>query len=419
MTRTVFDPIDPAEDAPLRLRPVDACCRAHGSSPAAASGSRRRRLWDLDAHAHCPVVGLCLPVAALRRLMQRHVAKLPDDDYDLHGHGVGAARQRNVVSEALQRELDTRHQRAVRDSAKLKDVQALLAWWQAQRHGPQMAGAFWAVLTHARCTPELESRVLGEVHMQQHEVGQLARALADRQQQMQQQQQRLQREHRELSARLDEAARSAALERERLQADNVRLRGTVLARDARIAQLEAEAVELRQAQPDLPARHALSRQVAEQAGRLRDLQRALDRARDEALRLRAELSSATRPAAPRQEVPCQPPPDALRSRAVLCVGGRTGSVPTYRQVVEAAGAQFLHHDGGDEDNVQRLEHTLAAADLVICQTGCISHDAYWRVKDHCRRTGKRCVFVEQPSASSLQRALGSIGQACFNDEAAP
>jgi hypothetical protein len=80
-------------------------------------------------------------------------------------------------------------------------------------------------------------------------------------------------------------------------------------------------------------------------------------------------------------------------------------VPAYRQLLEQEGARFLHHDGGEEDNAARLDHTLAAADLVICQTGCISHDAYWRVKDHCKRTGKPCLFVDNPSRSSLQRAL--------------
>jgi hypothetical protein len=40
-----------------------------------------------------------------------------------------------------------------------------------------------------------------------------------------------------------------------------------------------------------------------------------------------------------------------------------------------------------------LEESLSAADLVICQTGCLSHGAYWRVQDHCRRTGKPCVLV--------------------------
>jgi hypothetical protein len=46
--------------------------------------------------------------------------------------------------------------------------------------------------------------------------------------------------------------------------------------------------------------------------------------------------------------------------------------------------------------------------LVICQTGCISHDAYWRVKDHCKRTGKPCVFVENPGTASLRRALAEF-----------
>jgi hypothetical protein len=52
---------------------------------------------------------------------------------------------------------------------------------------------------------------------------------------------------------------------------------------------------------------------------------------------------------------------------------------------------------------------------VICQTGCVSHGAYWRVKDHCRRTGKRCVFVETPSRHSLARALGIDAAPATND----
>lgn len=409
--KTIFDLDDEAPAVPARLAMAGGCCSLHGVAPAAVPGSRRRRLWDLGASAHCPVVGLCLPVSMLRRLMQRHATDVPEDDHDLHSQGVARSRHRCALAEALQRELDTRHALAVRDTARIKDTDALLDWWRQQRHGPQMAAALWAVLTHARCTPILEDRVLGDVHMQQHEVGQLARALADRQQQMQAEQARLQSEHRAMAARLDEATRAQALERDRLQAEALQLRGTLLARDARITALQAELAEARRDRPDLPARQALSRQVGEQAARLRELQRGLAQALADNDRLRAAQST---PAAATADGP-GPTPDgdapadaALRDRAVLCVGGRTGAVPAYRQVVESAGARFMHHDGGDEDNLQRLEHTLAAADLVVCQTGCISHDAYWRVKDHCRRTGKRCVFIEQPSASSLQRALGAI-----------
>ena len=95
---------------------------------------------------------------------------------------------------------------------------------------------------------------------------------------------------------------------------------------------------------------------------------------------------------------------------MLCVGGRPAVVPIYRQLIERTGGRFLHHDGGEEDAVSKLDASLAAADLVICQTGCISHDAYWRVKDHCKRHNKQCVFVDKPSASGLRRALGSLGQ---------
>jgi hypothetical protein len=45
-----------------------------------------------------------------------------------------------------------------------------------------------------------------------------------------------------------------------------------------------------------------------------------------------------------------------------------------------------------------LEASLIAADLVICQTGCLSHGDYWRVQDHCKRTGKACVVTAEPDA---------------------
>ena len=51
---------------------------------------------------------------------------------------------------------------------------------------------------------------------------------------------------------------------------------------------------------------------------------------------------------------------------------------------------------------------VAAADIVICQAGCISHNAYWRVKEHCKRTGKRCVFVKSAGVSSFERAVDDV-----------
>ncbi len=73
----------------------------------------------------------------------------------------------------------------------------------------------------------------------------------------------------------------------------------------------------------------------------------------------------------------------------------------------AEGAQ--HQVELDKTDSQSLENSLAAADLVICQTGCLSHGDYWRVEDHCKRTGKSCVQAEQPKALRIVRIYQSVG----------
>jgi hypothetical protein len=57
----------------------------------------------------------------------------------------------------------------------------------------------------------------------------------------------------------------------------------------------------------------------------------------------------------------------------------------------------------DDADPEQLERSLRSADLVICQTGCVSHGSFWRVADHCKRTGKTCVLVEQPGALTIVR----------------
>jgi len=57
----------------------------------------------------------------------------------------------------------------------------------------------------------------------------------------------------------------------------------------------------------------------------------------------------------------------------------------------------------DVEDPSDLEERLVEADLVICQTGCLSHQAYWRVQDHCRRHNKPCVLVAQPDALRIIR----------------
>jgi hypothetical protein len=419
------DPTPPALLEGWTFGRHNRCCAAVPPAPLPeATGSRRRRLWELGSHAHCPVIGVCLPLAALRRLARKVLGGEPiGDDYELHCGMVTDCKHRTKVAEAVQRELDRRFMLPLRRAAAMKSESDLAAWWQEQGVSKDLPGALWATLTHARCTPALESHVLGQVHMILHQVGMATRVELARFEALIDENAVLSRELTCAQQRSTRQAEEHARQVELLQSELVRVRGQALAAHSVADGLRQDLQALRDTVPQLDSRQALAQRSAQQDERMAVMLRALQQARSEIERLRERLDAANEPVSsvagtPTSDHPTEPRPAppaghagaGLANQAVLCVGGRTASVPVYRRLVESQGARFLHHDGGEEQSAGQLESTLAAADLVICQAGCVSHNAYWRVKEHCKRTGKRCVFVETPSRAALERALADVVQ---------
>lgn len=400
----------------------DRCCTAVSlEAPADATGSRRRRLWELGSHAHCPVIGVCLPLAAMRRLARKVLGSEPiADDYELHCGMVADCKRRTRMAEAVQRELDRRFMLPLRRAAAEKTEEGLAAWWQEQGASKDLPGALWATLTHARCTPALEHHVLGQVHMVQHQVGMATRVELARFEALIDENAVLARELAGAQQRSTRQALDLARQLEALQSELVRARGQAMTAHSVTEGLRQDLLALRETVPHLDSCQALVHRNSQQEERMAVMLRALQQAHGEIERLREQLDAANEPEAAADDpaVPCgtvEPTQEqtavnatALADRAVLCVGGRTASVPVYRKLLESRGARFLHHDGGEEHSASQLESTLAAADLVICQAGCVSHNAYWRVKDHCKRTGKRCLFVQTPSRAALERALADV-----------
>jgi hypothetical protein len=383
------------------------------------TGSRRTRLWELSAECHCPVVGVCLPMPVLRRLADKVSGlRAPRDDYRLHTQVVADCRGRNPLSRLLHKELDLRHAVAVlsfRDAVSADEVGD--RWEKAVAQG-DIAGALWAALTHPRSDEELRERICRDVHMIQHQAGAAVRVDAARFAAVQKDLVDLRARHAELQSRHMHLIAERAREVSTFRAQLMKARADLLARDSTIAFLREDLASLQAGVPDLESRRRLKDRNDALRERLRQ-QAALIAA------LRAELAAspatggmpfepvdagndacveeASVEAGPAEVSPL--PPEALRARTVLCVGGRPGQVASYRDIVEGLGGSYRHHDGGLEQNVARLEASIAAADLVICQTGCIAHSAYWRVKDFCKRTGKPCLFIDNPSPSSMAREL--------------
>lgn len=145
------------------------------------------------------------------------------------------------------------------------------------------------------------------------------------------------RAHGNAQARCSEQLQAQAREIDRLNAQVMQLRAQVIQRDTALAWAKEDRAALEQSIPGLGKRVNLARTVTALQARVHDL-------------MDAQWQRVRRD-------PPRPMPDPVS-----------------------------------------LEANLAAADLVICQAGCISHGDYWRVQDHCRRTGKACVLVDKSAA---------------------
>lgn len=183
----------------------------------------------------------------------------------------------------------------------------------------------------------------------------------------------LMRDYGRVQTRCSEQLQAQAREITRLEAEVMRLRAEVIQRETALAWAREDRAALDRAIPDLPKRITLARRADALLARIQDLMRERPRAKR---RTGADDRVTAAGAVPRFGEP------------------RTGVPRT-----------------GEPD---ALEDSLHAADLVICQTGCLSHGAFWRVQEHCRRTGKTCVLVGQSDALRIVRihsAPGSDSQA--------
>jgi type I site-specific restriction endonuclease len=386
-------------------------------------GSKRKRLWEISRDAFCPIIGVCLSINALRKLVHKispELAKL--EDYDLHVNVIAQCGHRNRLSEALQSEFEQRFSLVIKRFREAKDADRLMHLWKSATQQGEVAGAFWASISHPCCDLAMEERLCRDIHMIQHQLGASARVDMTRFQQLCEEHTLLMREFGRAQERsttmLNEKNKEIAL----LQQENIKLRAVQLAKNSELSYLHNDLVQLKARLPEYAERKQLLERVQQLKQRNSELESKLTQLREELADVQKEQSkesnfnkiqqnmlahsfASEEKHDAKRTIPIVP---QLQAKNVLCVGGRSGSIASYRQFIEKVGGNFAHHDGGIEDKYNLLASSLAAADLVICQTGCISHNAYWRVKEFCKRTGKQCVYVENPSISSFARSLETI-----------
>ena len=405
-------------------RPVNAA----GIVARSRAPGGRRRLWDLRPDYHCSICGTSLSLADLRKVALKAGLHLDPSasEHEVHGHLVKLASQPGRVAKSMQKLLDRKHRAAVERSRRIRTEAELRSFWAGSLERGEVSGPYWALMTHPLATEALMVEAFGEVHMLSHLLGASNRAdlrklnaLEKEREPLSDELARVRRRTAERDAEARRFAASLAREAQRARSAENRLaeasaRLQALTRDGvhREMQRRMDALEVRLAEA-VRAGQDEHRRRTELENASSGLRRERDDLRSLVRSLRAEcgalefvLTSGSRePDEP--TAACRPLLD-LGGRRIAYVGGRSGLIGHFRNLIRRSNGELIHHDGGVDDSAGRLGRILGQADAVLCPVDCVSHGACLRAKQFCKRAAKPFVPLRSAGLSSFVNGLHEV-----------
>lgn len=393
-------------------------CDEGQQEPSKGKARGRSKLWELRSHIHCSILGTCLSMAELHKLIRRSGVDMRGSfsDYELHATMVMQAEKRGPTARNMQKMLDRKYARWIKSFATCRCDSELEQQWQSALDSGEIAGPFWALMTHPDAGQQLVRRAYEDVHMLSHLQGASNRAdlqqltrLKGELKESHERMAKVQRQQQHQLARRDEIIRQQ--EQELLLAMVEESRSPVpavsgelqedLKRQNRQLITRVDRAEEQLARRDI--------EISGLQGELAAMKELLEEGRKEHSALEQSMSLMLAQADV-VEGETKTPMD-LQGQRILYVGGRSTLAPHLRSLVEAHNGQFEHHDGGVEDSRAGLKCTLSGADMVFCPIDCISHDACRRVKRHCQQQAKQFVPLRSSGLSAFAAGLQRLNQA--------
>lgn len=380
-------------------------------APEQATTARTQRLktWDLASMFHCSIVGTCLTTSELRQVL----AKVGDidaktaTDHALHSRGVRAAGQRDIAGKLLNKALDRRHERILKQFSKLSTSSEIRAQWNIAVDEGDISGAYWAVMSHPASDRPLVQDVFGEVHMLSHLVGSSSRLDLARLRRLQLDVEAKDEKIVRQEARLNAAANDHALLQRRIG----ELEADLLRKQAVAGEPVSVSADRRQEARLLQRLQAADQRADEYEGRLAALEAKLAEAERRAGALSEENCSLQRELDLLEAAVTMPDlasADAVHAGApqtLLYVGGRPNLFDRLRKLADDRNIELLLHDGGIEDNLSLLPAMVGRVSWAIFPVDCISHSASDMVKRLCRENGKPYLPVRSASLASFAAAI--------------
>ncbi|MDB5652004.1 MAG: rane-bound metallopeptidase [Hyphomicrobiales bacterium] len=313
----------------------------------------------------------------------------------------------------LNKALDTQHGDWIKKFSGAQSATDVATLWREALAQGAIPGSYWALLTHPATDAALIRKAFGDVHMLSHLVGAANRADIRRLTELKDQIDVLTAKVERQEARL----RDLSLERDE---KNTALQSLLSERVSTVsAPLGAaeEAATIRALQDLIQRMHG---KLDRETSRRKNLEQLQRNWREEKLALLAErdqLSEAHQraleeltavetllvaPDAGDDQADAMP---TIAGLTILFVGGRTHAIPSLRSLIEGYGAYFLHHDGGQAENLNLLPGLIGRADLVLFPIDCISHNAALMLKRLCGQGGKTFLPMPRSGVGSVLRSL--------------
>jgi len=338
------------------------------------------------------------------------------------------------VSVLLNKALNKKFENSIRTFRKCASPREIIALWRESFNVGNIPGPYWAALSHPDIDYEVTIKIYSDVHMLSHLVGSSNRAdiarlselefdLADaleknkslivkNQEKLnklrneiennQRTISRLERENSNLKVRLfvDSPAQSVEEINEEFS------QGVLLSGESYTALLSEHAhSESKVVRHNLRLVDDVERLNAEK----RALQSELEVKGDELETLLAELHSANsfiQTFITKNDV--HVPKCNLYGKCILYIGGRESNICRMCDLVGKMNGRLIHHDGGREDSLAKLQGAISSADAVIFPVDCVSHSSALEAKKLCKKMVKPFMPIRSSSLSSLVTGLAEF-----------
>jgi hypothetical protein len=388
--------------------------------PALPAETGRRKLIDLSSNLHCSVIGTCLSPLELGKLVSRitgaDIQSLTD--HEIHSQGVSWASTKGEGTKLIHKALDRKHEAVIKKFSLAKSTVAVAELWRETWLEGDIAGAYWAALTHPQTTEELLKTIFGEVHMLSHQVGAVKRAdlrrlsefkdrCAELELQLQNQQLRHATQLEERDTKIVRLEKSLAEQMNLLKS----LQSRETPPDASQEDLKNELIQLKQG---FLFEQSRRRQAELKLAALQDLANEADLSLACAIEKEKSLLSelATLEASMGDGGDGNSTSNsALNSKiagqTLLYVGGRPQTLVQLREFVERHGGKIIHHDGGLQDRSGMLAGLASKSDMIFFPVDCVSHEAAGNVKRLASQFGKPYFPLRSSGLGSFVSALAA------------